>query len=119
MAFGTRDWGPDTDTGDGVTGIIATNAPVLPGEWQTVEWYLKTNSAPGVQDGIIRIWIDGALAAERTNVTFPNSGITGVSELYEEGENNGNYAPGATSRTIYPVAAKRWVSAFRISQPAP
>ena len=40
--------------------------------WYSVEQYLKLNS-PAKQDGVIRAWIDGRLAFEKTDIRFRNS----------------------------------------------
>lgn len=42
------------------------------GQWQKVEHYIQTNT-PGNADGIWRMWINGQLAAEHTNIRFSNS----------------------------------------------
>ena len=48
-----------------------TNGPIIPGRWRRLEWYLKYESQPGAADGIIRWWIDGALAGDYTQLRFP------------------------------------------------
>jgi hypothetical protein len=52
----------------------ATNASIIPGRWHRLEWYLKYESQRGAADGIIRWWIDGALAGDYTQVPFPADG---------------------------------------------
>lgn len=37
--------------------------------WYSVEQYIKLNT-PGQHDGVLRAWIDGALVAERTGISF-------------------------------------------------
>jgi len=44
------------------------------GRWHRLEWYLKYDSAYGAGDGIVRWWIDGALAGDYTNIRYPNDG---------------------------------------------
>jgi hypothetical protein len=46
--------------------------PVRLGQWHRLEWYLKYESQHGAGDGIIRWWIDGALAGDYPQMRFPN-----------------------------------------------
>jgi len=48
-----------------------TAAPLTLGVWHRIEWYLKYESQPGAADGIIRWWIDDALAGDYAQVRFP------------------------------------------------
>lgn len=45
------------------------NAYVANNQWYCVEQYLKMNT-PGQNDGIIKAWIDGRLAFEKTDIRF-------------------------------------------------
>jgi hypothetical protein len=50
------------------------------GRWTKVEQEVKLNT-PGKEDGILRIWIDGALTINRQGIVFrmtPETGINGV-----------------------------------------
>ncbi len=40
------------------------------GNWHTVEFLFVTNSAVGVADGSVTLWVDGALATQTTGVEF-------------------------------------------------
>ena len=42
--------------------------------WHTLEKQMTFNSAPGVSDGVIRVWIDGRLIIENTAVRFTDAG---------------------------------------------
>ncbi len=42
--------------------------------WHSYEFYVKMNSFPGVADGIWKVWIDGNLKGERTNVEWKMAG---------------------------------------------
>lgn len=44
------------------------------GNWHQLEYYVKLNSAVGVPDGIMRVWIDGKLVAEQTNLAWGDVG---------------------------------------------
>jgi hypothetical protein len=48
---------------------IGTGGQLVTGRWYAVETYVKMNT-PGIDDGIIRGWIDDELAYEKTNVLF-------------------------------------------------
>jgi hypothetical protein len=52
----------------------ASSTPVVPGRWYRLEWYLKYESRPGAGDGVIRWWIDGALAGDYSRLRFPADG---------------------------------------------
>lgn len=45
------------------------NHKFVPGQWHTLEQQIKLNT-PGRQDGVIRVWLDGKLALERTNIPW-------------------------------------------------
>jgi hypothetical protein len=61
---------PEHD-GSWLTPNIA-HPPPVPGQWHRVEWYLKYESSAGAGDGVIRWWLDGALAGDYTNVRYPH-----------------------------------------------
>jgi hypothetical protein len=50
-----------------------TGAPPSPalGQWHRLEWYLRYESSPGSGDGVIRWWLDGAIAGDYTTLHFP------------------------------------------------
>ncbi len=50
------------------------SAPIVPGGWHRLEWYLRYDSQYGAADGIIRWWVDGALAGDYAQVRFPADG---------------------------------------------
>lgn len=101
VSYGSSGWGADTN-GNEPTSVYAPVNEI----WRKVEWFLRLGNG----DGIVRLWIDGALACERTNLVTPATAIT---EIYDEGENNGNTAP--PDRLVSP-AANRWTSAFHITR---
>jgi uncharacterized protein YjdB len=43
---------------------------VTKGRWHTIETQLKVNSSFAAQDGTLRIWLDGALIYDRTNMRW-------------------------------------------------
>lgn len=106
VTFGSSGWGADTNGSEHTSVAITTNDV-----WRKVEWYLKLMTGGG-GNGIMRLWVDGSLAAERTNLTTPTAAIT---EVYDEGEHNGD--TNDTPRLITP-GATRWTAAFNVSRRA-
>lgn len=62
--------------GPGMAGSLARVQEVNPvkGQWHIVEVYLKANSADGVADGVARLWMDGTLSTNLSNVEFYTGG---------------------------------------------
>jgi hypothetical protein len=60
---------PEHD-GTWLTPNVAQTTPSL-GQWHRLEWYLKYESGAGAADGVIRWWLDGALAGDYTKVRYP------------------------------------------------
>lgn len=58
--------------GPGMVGPLARIQEVnpVPGQWHIVEVYLKTNTADGVADGLAKLWMDGTLSTDLSNVEF-------------------------------------------------
>ena len=111
ISYGSSGGGADTNGHD------ITSTPVVENEWTKIEWYLKKNTTGS--NGILRLWINGALAWERTNLTFPPGDMT---TFYDEGTNNGYHYPLPSSPRIIadatgPVDAYRWTSVLRVSAP--
>lgn len=61
-----------TTQGPGMAGPIprAAEANITKGTWHIVEFYLKTNSADGVADGVAKLWLDGVISTDRSDVEF-------------------------------------------------
>ena len=57
--------------GSWLTGNVL-HIPVALGTWHRVEWYVKYESEYGAGDGIVKWWLDDALAGNYTNVRFPD-----------------------------------------------
>jgi len=49
---------------------VSKTSPEL-GRWHRIEWYLKYETRYGDGDGVIRWWLDGALAGDYRAVKFP------------------------------------------------
>ena len=51
------------------------NRPCLSlGTWHKIEHYVKFSTTSTSQDGILKLWIDGGLTHNYTNVNFPQAG---------------------------------------------
>ena len=44
------------------------------GNWHTLSWQAKINSALDATDGVIKFWMDGVLQAEKTDIPFLKTG---------------------------------------------
>lgn len=73
------------------------------GEWHKIEMKMKINSAKGVNDGEIEIWMDGVLQKKRTNVGWMDSTanlvVTGFNTVMIGGNANNNWDGSGTSGT--------------------
>ncbi|MFP4466888.1 MAG: polysaccharide lyase, partial [Candidatus Goldiibacteriota bacterium] len=49
----------------------------IPGKWHCVETYIQMNT-PGQHDGVIRSWLDGELALERTDIRYRDTGYSNI-----------------------------------------
>ncbi|MBX7120102.1 MAG: Ig-like domain-containing protein [Gemmatimonadaceae bacterium] len=102
----------------GSSPLIDSNIQVVYGQWIKMEWYLKRNTGAG--DGIMRLWIDGVLAVNLTNLSFPTGNMV---LAYDDGSNNGNHYPGPSdprkigSNLGGPVDAYRWASVLHVATP--
>jgi hypothetical protein len=96
----TRDNSASTTTNDflGASPLdwYNTGAPG-DGEWHSMEWYVKLNSAGGVADGKARFWLDGRLVHDQSNVVWVPAGDNPSSWQWNHvwlGGNNANtYTP--------------------------
>jgi MYXO-CTERM domain-containing protein len=57
------------------------NGLVQQGRWYAVEEYVRMNT-PGARDGILRAWVNGRLAFDKTDVLFRNSDAIHVGEVW-------------------------------------
>jgi hypothetical protein len=79
------------------------------GRWVRVDEEVVLN-APGRDDGVLRIWVDGALAIDRRDIGYrrtPEVTISGVAADVFYG--------GADTTTWAPADTKIWVSPFAVS----
>jgi len=62
--YGQRIWAPNV-----------TTSQISYSRWYEIAWYVRWESTPGAEDGILRWWVDGVLNGDYANVTFPAGGI--------------------------------------------
>ncbi|MES9851631.1 MAG: hypothetical protein ABW170_07355 [Candidatus Thiodiazotropha sp. L084R] len=62
-------------------------SPVRPGQWDTLKVYFRNNT-PGSSDGIVRMWINGELKLEHTNVNLRESTNFNPNKLIMSSWNN-------------------------------
>ena len=63
---------PGAQGGVGAT-LIFASANMDLGQWQRLEVYLKKSTTPSSRDGIYRLWKNGNLIRNDTNVNFPSA----------------------------------------------
>lgn len=52
--------------------------PTGDGRFHSYEVHLKTNSAPGVADGIVQVWVDGVLYNDHRDINWDTALFTGI-----------------------------------------
>jgi hypothetical protein len=50
---------------------IQGTTTVALGQWHRVEWYLKYSSSSSTADGVMKVWLDGVLDINRTDLIMP------------------------------------------------
>jgi hypothetical protein len=61
---GTSDW-------------IMTGARVQKGRWTNVEVFMELNT-PGNKNGVLKVWVDGQVSVDRTNILYYHGAVQGV-----------------------------------------
>jgi MYXO-CTERM domain-containing protein len=61
---------------------IGYNALIQQGRWYCVDEHVRVNSSPGTHDGVLRAWINGRLAFEKTDILFRQSLELHVGEVW-------------------------------------
>lgn len=59
------------------------------GKWHSFELHVKKNSAPGVIDGVLQIWVDGVLRNDHHNINWDYDDFTEFWESNSDGPANG------------------------------
>ena len=106
--FEPTHWNPDGSwlTGSLVFQNVGTPVKYREGQWDLIKIYMRPNT-PNVANGIIRLWVNGVLKAEHTNV---NMRFT---------SNNLNLAIIGSYVTVTDVAGVRWWDDIQISETDP
>ncbi len=104
--------------------LVDSSIAWVPGTWTKLEGLVQKPTGAD-NDGIVRLWVDGALGVNITNASvaggsFPEGNFVSV---YDDGSNNGNHYPLESDPrkigTNLGVAtdAYRWISALYVSTP--
>jgi hypothetical protein len=102
-------------TGKGVMAAVHADREDLQlprGRWVRLEQEVVLN-APGKSDGILRLWVDGTLAVDRTDITYratPDVAISGVSvDVFSgSGPDDAQAAPSKPARVWLTPFEVRW-----------
>jgi hypothetical protein len=89
---------------DGYRGYLENN------RWYSIEQYAKMNT-PTVNDGILRAWVDGRLAFEKTDIRFRDVATLKIEEIWMNVYHGGTQ-PTPTTMDIYfdnVVIARRYI----------
>jgi len=90
------------------------------GQWHCVETYIRLNT-PGFRDGVLRSWLDGDLACQRTNIRYRDIASIKIDSFYFSTFHGGDDPSWAPSTDVYCVfdnfvVAKNYIgSAFDFS----
>jgi hypothetical protein len=88
----------------------AQGFPIPRGRWFRVDQEVVLN-APDLEDGILRVWIDGALAIDKADFAYrakPGTGLAGVAaDLYYSGDDVSARSP-ADARVLLSPFEIRW-----------
>lgn len=81
--IGTSIATPDIDDryGDVIGWNLGPTGMLEKGRWYCIEQYVKLNS-PGVDDGVLRAWVDGRLAFERPGIRFRDVSSLKIESLW-------------------------------------
>jgi hypothetical protein len=70
-AYGAAVWALQTQTGIGPGNVVqSSGAQVSKGLWHRVEVEMVQNTAASTTDGVLRVWLNGALVLQHTGVNY-------------------------------------------------
>lgn len=85
---------------NGWSNLFTDNGTTSHGRFVCLEMYVKAESSVGADDGIIRIWAEGNLIVEKTNMQFVDPGsadataqVAGWMNLFISNQNGANNTP--------------------------
>lgn len=83
----------------GGTGTDWTTPGMLgDGSWHTIEYHVSADSAPGADDGVFKMWLDGNLQHSVTNIRYREIGSTAPDNFFNYVSIGGNcYNPWSAS----------------------
>jgi hypothetical protein len=86
--------------------------------WYAIEQFLKLNT-PGEQDGVIRAWVDGRLAFEKTNIRFRHNPKLNIEQVWMNVYHGGT-KPSPYDQHVYidnVVIADKYIGPMRPTTP--
>ncbi len=111
--------GMNTEYGDIWVWTEDANGYLENNRWYSIEQYVKMNT-PGQNDGIIRAWIDGKLAFEKTDIRFRDVDFLKVQRIWMN-MYHGGAAKAPHDMDVYfdnVVIAKSYIGPVRSKEPA-
>ena len=84
--------------------------------WYSIEQYLKLNT-PGEKNGILKAWVDGHLAFERTDIRFRHVDILRIEEIWMNVYHGGT-APSPYNQHLFidnVVIAKKYIGPINLT----
>ncbi|MFT3711518.1 MAG: hypothetical protein QM817_28110 [Archangium sp.] len=85
--------------------LIGNGVRIAYGQLITLEWYFRRNTGTG--DGVMQLWVNGALAIDERAMNFP-PGFAYA--FYSEFTNNGNHLPMPSDPRIISPRSTAWLS---------
>jgi len=89
-----------TQYGDDIPWNIRGQPHFIPGRWHCVETYVQLNT-PGIHNGMLRSWLDGELACEKTNIRYRDIASIKIDSFYFSTFHGGDDPSWAPSKDVY------------------
>jgi hypothetical protein len=83
--------------------------------WYCIEQYVKMNT-PGVKDGVMRAWVDGMLAFEKTDIRYRTIDSLKIEKIWMNVYHGGTKPPGRDLHLYIDnvVIAKRYIGPMAV-----
>lgn len=89
---------------------IFSHAQVYGDEWNTMEFYFKLNSAPGIQDGVYKFWLNGEPILHMNGIAWIGDNGDMNAKWNAIGLGGNGYYHWDTSDTPFNTSKERWVA---------
>ena len=101
-----------SNTGHDGSQLIGSSYYIVPGQWSQIRVHLKAASSAGATNGVSELWVNGALAYQKTNGDFSNLNGGQLNGIYPALLHNG-YLMGYTNGW-YSVNTTIYIDDFKI-----